>query len=71
MNFGPCYTYLYKFDGDTLAGGKQYKKLWVTTDSTQTLWTYEGAMREDSTKKVYSLGNSGDFLYYDFNIQKG
>lgn len=61
---------MYKFDGDTLAAGKQYKKLWVTMDSTQTLWTYEGAMREDSSKKVYSLGNPGDFLYYDFNLQK-
>ncbi len=68
---GDCFTYSYKFEGDTTFGTHQYKKLYTATDSMALFWHYETAMREDSSKKVYINGFSGESLYYDFNLLPG
>jgi len=70
INLGASGTSIYKFQGDTIIIGNNYKKLYFTSDSTMTTWYYCGAFREDSTKKVYRQSSPYDILYYDFGLSK-
>src|SRR5205809_570531 len=58
----------YFFNGDTTLGNETYKKLYSASDSTYAISYYRGAMREDSTGKVY-LDNGN--LLYDFSLNVG
>ena len=71
-NFGACETYFNRFEGDTIIGDNQYKKLYATYDSSMGNWYYIGAMREDSTNRVYYIsGNTtNENLYYDFRLNQ-
>ncbi len=66
---GGCWTTLYKIDGDTLIGGNTYKQLWISLDSTFTYGSYYKALRQDTDGKVYQLGESGEELLYDFDLE--
>jgi len=70
-DFGNSTTYVYKFNGDTTFGSFQYKKLYAAAayEYIKT-WSYSDAMREDSNSRVYLHTNSGDVLYYNFNLTK-
>ena len=70
LNFGACETSIYKFQGDTIISGINYKKLYISSDSTMTFWYYKGAFREDSSKKVFMQSNPNDIFYYDFGLNK-
>jgi hypothetical protein len=63
LNFGPCSNYIHYFQGDTVIGSYQYKKLHN--------WMYPAYAREDSTKKVYFYFNNNEYLYYDFSLDSG
>jgi len=69
---GGCPTYIYKFNGDTIIGSHQYKKLNASYDSTMSQWYYQEAMREDSTKKIFRVqyGDTTEDIYYDFALNK-
>ena len=71
INFGGCGSTFYKFKGDTILGVYHYKKL-CGADSSMTNWSYEYAMREDSSKKVFLYSNIiNDMLFYDFSLNVG
>lgn len=73
QNFGGCVTISYKFNGDTIIGTHEYKKLLYTSDSSlKTNWYYYGAMREELSKKIYfhDLQNQNEYLLYDFGLNK-
>ena len=62
-------TAIFKFKGDTTFATHQYKKLystWAWADTSN--WNYVNAMREDSTSKIYLHTDTGDVLYYNFNL---
>ncbi len=71
MNFGPCRTYAYKFEGDTTFNGIQYEKLVVSGSPTDTTWSYRAAFREDTEGKVYRYAGSEEVLYYNFDLEVG
>lgn len=60
-----------KLQGDTTIGNKTYKKLLGKTDTLQTTWDYEGALREEAPGKVYHIkaGSYSEHLIYDFDIK--
>lgn len=60
-----------KLKGDTLIQNIPYKKLLGTSETAQTHWDYEGAMRENEPGKVYfrPIGSYSEHLIYDFNLQ--
>ena len=66
---GFCWTYGYKFDGDTVINGTYYKIMWETTDSTFTNWYYSRAIREEPDGKVYQMGYEVEELLYDFGLE--
>ena len=70
INFGGSQTSIYKFQGDTIISGTNYKKLCYPSDTTMMSWSYYRAFREDSTKKVYMHSYPNDLLFYDFNLNK-
>lgn len=59
-----------KLKGDTLFQNVSYKKLMGCTDTLQTSWQYEGAIRENEPGRVYfrNAGSYSDHLIYDFTI---
>ena len=66
---GQPYSQFIKFTTDTLIGSYNYKKVLRSSDSTQTVWSHIGFIREDSTAKVYYMDNSYlEGLIYDFNV---
>ena len=66
---GQPYSQFIKFTTDTLIGSYNYKKVLRSSDSTQTVWSHIGFIREDSTAKVYYMNNSYlEGLIYDFNV---
>ncbi len=71
MNFGPCETHFYKFQGDTVLEANSYKKLYTSSDSLQSSWYIIGAMREDSAHKVFFSDLTEEYLLYDFSLNKG
>ena len=71
VNMGPCWTESYKFEGDTSINGNLYKKLLSSPDSTLSSWYYYGAFREDGTGKVYTIIDSEEILFYNFDLEPG
>lgn len=65
-----CLTDFYRFQGDTIIGLNNYKKLFTAGDSTALYWNYFGAMRQDSDKKVYYHSGMNENLLYDFELNK-
>jgi len=71
INFGPCETHFYKFQGDTILSANSYKKLYTSSDSLHSSWYIIGAMREDSAQKVFFSDLTEEYLLYDFSLSKG
>ncbi|MCF8346418.1 MAG: hypothetical protein K9G38_04335 [Bacteroidales bacterium] len=68
------HSYFIKFEGDTTINDKSYKIIWKSDDILHQFWYRYGAIREDSTKKIYTFNThnqSGEQLLYDFGIQIG
>ncbi|MCX6256973.1 MAG: T9SS type A sorting domain-containing protein [Bacteroidia bacterium] len=62
--------------GDTMINSINYKKLSTgiycnDTSSDISNFTYTGAIREDSTKKVFLLKDSTEYILYDFSLNTG
>lgn len=67
-------SYYIKFKGDTLINDMIYKNILRSDDENHTNWYSYGAIREDSTKKVYTYNTNdqpGDVLLYDFGVDVG
>jgi len=58
--------------GDTILDGIDYKKLYITQDTTLTNWGYYGGIRE-TNDKVYLFNNDDDSatILYDFSLSPG
>ena len=59
----------YYLEGDTVINGKNYKKIFTDIDNPDQSLVY--LIREDSTKKVYSLFANTEALIYDFGAEVG
>lgn len=72
-NFGPCYTSSFKFEGDTILNGINYKKLMESWNAPSDIWTYHSAFREDETGKVYGIlgWEIEEQHFYDFDLEPG
>jgi hypothetical protein len=72
--WGNCGTIIYSFDGDTTINLTQYQKLNVVYFMTPG-WApfYPDAAREDTTARQVFIydPNVGEFLAYDFSLNKG
>jgi hypothetical protein len=67
-------SYYIKFQGDTLINNLIYKNILRSDDENHTHWYWYGAIREDSTEKVYTYdtyGHFGEVLLYDFGVEEG
>lgn len=69
-------TETYKIDGDSAFNGKEYKKIWMTRDSVDVLWDFQGLLREDSNIVYYKAadswgGSMEEGVLYDFNAEVG
>ena len=62
-------TYFIRFTDDTLINSINYKKIEISTDSTQTLWSDYGFIYEDSSKKVHYIQQNTQTprVIYDFS----
>lgn len=67
-NFRDINTRFYKLEGDTVIEDITYKKLIVSYDSLQQVWSYQGAMRENENHQVFYREYLWDeeSLIYDF-----
>jgi hypothetical protein len=67
-------TETYKIEGDSSCNGHIYKIIWLTYDSVDASWIYQGLLREEGNKVYYvplytSTGEEG--LLYDFGLTTG
>jgi len=67
-------TETYKIEGDSSYNGQIYKIIWLTYDSVDAGWMYQGLLREEGNKVLYiplytSTGEEG--LLYDFSLTTG
>lgn len=62
-------TYFIRFTDDTLINSINYKRIEISTDSTQTVWSDYGFIYEDSLKKVHYIQQSTQVprVIYDFS----
>ncbi len=72
-NFGPCVTVSFKFEGDTILNGVNYKKLMETWNAPSDIWTFHSAFREDESGKVFKNWgwDTEERLFYDFGLEQG
>lgn len=63
-------TEIYKLEGDSIVNDKNYKKLWLSADSTET-WHYQGLLRETDNRIYYVPPNRPEGVLYDFNLEVG
>ena len=69
---GSGFSEFTKFEGDTLINGKTYLKVWKTSDTTLSAWTYDGQIREDGYGVYYGYAYSSDeLLIYTFHVAPG
>lgn len=71
--FNPNYKseFGYYIDGDTILGGKQYKKIFRYSNSLNNTSFYAG-LRENDNKQIFCfLDGFGEQMLYDFNLQVG
>jgi hypothetical protein len=67
-------SYYIKFQGDTLINNVTYKNILRSDDENHINWYKYGAIREDSTQKVYTYntyGHVGEILLYNFGVKIG
>jgi len=67
-------SYFIKFKGDTVINDKLYKKILRSDNKDQSGWYVFGAIREDSTQKVFTYNTNyhpGEVLLYDFGLERG
>jgi hypothetical protein len=63
--------YIY-FDGDSIAAGKTYKKVFSCDDKLHENTTYEGLIREQDKKTFFIRENfETEYLLYDFSLEEG
>ncbi len=62
---------IYFFEGDKAINSLNYKKLYVTYDSTLVIRNYNCALREDTNSHIYVNENSVERLLYDFSLNLG
>lgn len=71
LNFGPCVTFQYRFDGDSIINSIQYKVL-LSNDSGSIATTTQFLAREDTvTHQVYFYSGGTEYLKYDFSLIQG
>ena len=72
INFGPCWTSVFYFDGDTTIGIHQYKKLMVSYDTSGGGYFSSYVAREDTaTNQVFFNSSGSEYLAYDFSLNQG
>jgi hypothetical protein len=72
MNWGACGTTTLKIMGDTTIGQTEYKKLYVTNDTTLNNWLKYGALRENEhVVYFYLFANETEVVLYNFNLNVG
>lgn len=64
-------TETYIIDGDSIVGNYNYKIIWMTFDSIDASWTYQGLLREDSNIVYYVPPGETEGVLYDFNLNVG
>jgi hypothetical protein len=60
-----------KFEGDTTINETVFKKIFRSDDEFHENWYCDGAIREDSIKKVFIHKENKESLLYDFNLNIG
>lgn len=60
-----------KIQGDTLINDTLYKKLYKSNCRLHSSWWVRGAIREDSSGRVYMQSNNRQTLLYDFSVEVG
>src|SRR6056300_1217817 len=61
-------TKTYQINGDSIVGNHIYKAIWLTFDSIDASWTYQGLLREDSNIVYYIPPGADEGILYDFNL---
>jgi hypothetical protein len=64
-------THWIKFFGDTIINDTVFKVIYRSNDEFHDTWYRYGAIREDSSKKIFIHQNSHQSLLYDFNLKVG
>src|SRR4030042_1013555 len=64
-------THWIKFFGDTIINDTVFKVIYRSNDEFHNSWYRYGAIREDSSQKIFIHQNSPQSLLYDFNLKVG
>ncbi len=64
-------TESYKIEGDSVQNGYNYKIIWLTMDSVDASWSYQGLMREDSNIVFFVPPMGTEGILYNFNLAVG
>ncbi len=64
-------TEIYIIEGDSIHNSINYKKIWMTNDSTLTNLMYQGLVREENNVVYYVPPNGTEGILYDFNLEVG
>ncbi len=68
---GSMGTETYSIDGDSVIDNYTYKMIWMTFDSIDASWMYQGLLREDSNIVYYVPSDASEGVLYDFNLEVG
>jgi len=63
-------TEIFRIQGDSAHNFHEYKKIWVSYDSTIS-WVYQGLVREEANIVYYVPPNFSEGILYDFNLEIG
>lgn len=65
-------TAFFRFDGDTIIGGKDYTKVWFSQDENHSEWYFYGSfIREEDGYVYYKKMYGEEGLIYNFNLELG
>ncbi len=64
-------THWIKFEGDSVLNDTVYKVIYRSDDENQNHWYRNGAIREDSLKRIYIHSEGQQRLLYDFGLEIG
>ncbi len=64
-------TEIYVIEGDSVHNSINYKKIWMTFDSTLTGLMFQGLVREENNVVYYVPPGGTEGTLYDFNLQVG
>lgn len=64
-------TESYMIDGDSTQNGFDYKIIWMTMDSVDASWSYQGLLREDSNIVYFVPPGGTEGILYNFNLEVG